>query len=149
VKSAEKEPLLFEGYARSAFFFCGQHTWPRSFCLRMIASPWFERISLFVIMINFITLGMYRPCEDIVCSSTRCYALQYLDHIIFAFFAIEMLIKITAMGLIGKRKYLADSWNCLDLFIVATGLVSSFLFVETRFGLDFEPDWRLFHTNQI
>ena len=47
--------------------------------------------------------------------------LAGFDHFIFAFFAIEMIIKITAMGLYGKDTYLAETWNRLDMFIVVAG----------------------------
>ena len=33
---------------------------PRSWCLKMIQSDWFERASMIVIIVNCITLGMYR-----------------------------------------------------------------------------------------
>lgn len=49
--------------------------------------------------------------------------LQMFDDIIFAFFALEMTIKMVAMGIYGKGTYLADSWNRLDFFIVAAGWV--------------------------
>lgn len=45
------------------------------------------------------------------------------DDIIFAFFSLEMTIKMVAMGIYGKGTYLADSWNRLDFFIVAAGWV--------------------------
>jgi voltage-dependent calcium channel T type alpha-1G len=41
-----------------------------------------------------------------------------MDHIIFAFFTADMVIKIFAMGLYGKNTYLAESWNRLDFMIV-------------------------------
>jgi Ion transport protein len=44
-----------------------------------------------------------------------------MDDIIFAFFAIEMFIKVVAMGAYGKGTYLAETWNRLDCFIVAAG----------------------------
>lgn len=44
-----------------------------------------------------------------------------LDDFIFAFFAIEMFIKMIAMGIMGKGTYLAETWNRLDFFIVAAG----------------------------
>jgi len=28
---------------------------------------------------------------------------------------------VLAMGLVGKSTYLAETWNCLDMFIVITG----------------------------
>jgi len=91
----------------------------RRWFLKIIQSPWFERVSMFVIIFNCITLGIYKPCEDqLKCASTRCFILEYLDHAIYVFFLIEMLIKILAMGFIGKNTYLAESWNILDFFIV-------------------------------
>lgn len=49
---------------------------------------------------------------------------QMFDDIIFAFFSLEMTIKMVAMGIYGKGTYLADSWNRLDFFIVVAGWVS-------------------------
>lgn len=74
-----------------------------------------------VILLNCLTLGMYRPCNDEVCDTIRCKVLEGFDHLIFAFFAIEMCIKVTAMGLVGKKTYLAETWNRLDMFIVVAG----------------------------
>lgn len=37
---------------------------------------WFERVSMLVILLNCVTLGMFRPCEDIACDSQRCRILQ-------------------------------------------------------------------------
>lgn len=52
------------------------------------------------------------------------------DDIIFAFFSLEMGIKMLAMGVTGKNTYLADSWNRLDFFIVLAGAVEYCLQVE-------------------
>ena len=82
---------------------------------------WFERISMCVIILNCVTLGMYQPCSDEVCTTVRCRLLEGFDHFIFAFFAIEMLIKMVAMGVWGKDTYLAEAWNRLDCFIVVAG----------------------------
>lgn len=76
---------------------------------------------MMVIILNCITLGMYRPCSDIECDSQRCLILQGFDHFIFAFFAAEMVVKVMAMGFIGKQGYLGETWNRLDFFIVVAG----------------------------
>ena len=47
--------------------------WP---AVSLTASTWFERISMLVILLNCVTLGMFRPCEDIACDSQRCRILQ-------------------------------------------------------------------------
>ncbi|KAK7788591.1 hypothetical protein R5R35_010993 [Gryllus longicercus] len=82
---------------------------------------WFERISMLVILLNCVTLGMYRPCMDEPCNNPRCKILEVFDELIFAFFTIEMAVKMTAMGAWGKGTYLADPWNRLDAFIVLAG----------------------------
>ncbi|GFT10313.1 voltage-dependent T-type calcium channel subunit alpha-1I [Nephila pilipes] len=64
---------------------------------------------------------MYQPCADEVCTSSRCRLLEMFDDFIFAFFAIEMMIKTIAMGITGKGSYMSDSWNRLDCFIVFAG----------------------------
>ncbi|KAJ1526949.1 hypothetical protein ONE63_008497 [Megalurothrips usitatus] len=78
---------------------------------------------MIVILFNCITLGMYQPCVDEECQGNRCKMLQLFDDLIFGFFAIEMGIKMTAMGVYGKGRYLADSWNRLDMFIVVAGFL--------------------------
>ncbi|XP_034543706.1 voltage-dependent T-type calcium channel subunit alpha-1I [Notolabrus celidotus] len=105
-------------------FFClKQTTCPRSWCIRMVCSPWFERVSMMVILLNCVTLGMYQPCENIDCSSDRCQILQAFDAFIYIFFAMEMVIKMVALGIFGRRCYLGDTWNRLDFFIVMAGMI--------------------------
>ncbi|XP_044044865.1 voltage-dependent T-type calcium channel subunit alpha-1I-like isoform X2 [Siniperca chuatsi] len=105
-------------------FFClKQTTCPRSWCIRMVSSPWFERVSIMVILLNCVTLGMYQPCENIDCSSDRCQILQAFDAFIYIFFALEMVIKMVALGIFGRRCYLGDTWNRLDFFIVMAGMI--------------------------
>lgn len=85
---------------------------------------------MIAILLNCVTLGMYQPCSDEVCTTPRCKALQVFDDMIFAFFAIEMIIKMTAMGISGsKTAYLSDTWNRLDCFIVLAGYVHLVHFV--------------------
>uniref|UniRef100_A0AAY4EDL1 Voltage-dependent T-type calcium channel subunit alpha n=1 Tax=Denticeps clupeoides TaxID=299321 RepID=A0AAY4EDL1_9TELE len=98
-------------------FFClKQTTFPRSWCIYM-------RVSMMVILLNCVTLGMYQPCENIDCSSDRCQILQAFDAFIYIFFAVEMVVKMVALGIFGHRCYLGDTWNRLDFFIVMAGVV--------------------------
>ncbi|XP_068439080.1 voltage-dependent T-type calcium channel subunit alpha-1G isoform X3 [Clinocottus analis] len=78
---------------------------------------------MLVILLNCVTLGMFHPCEDIICDSERCKILQKFDDFIFAFFAVEMVIKMVALGIFGKKCYLGDTWNRLDFFIVVAGML--------------------------
>ncbi|XP_058537036.1 voltage-dependent T-type calcium channel subunit alpha-1H, partial [Ochotona princeps] len=88
-----------------------------------LARTWFEHVSMLVILLNCVTLGMFRPCEDLDCRSERCRILEAFDDFIFAFFAVEMAIKMVALGLFGQKCYLGDTWNRLDFFIVMAGMM--------------------------
>uniref|UniRef100_A0A8C4ZN52 Ion transport domain-containing protein n=1 Tax=Gadus morhua TaxID=8049 RepID=A0A8C4ZN52_GADMO len=113
----------FPELAPVVFFCLKQTTCPRSWCIRMPVSTWFERISIMVILLNCVTLGMYQPCENIHCTSDRCQILQAFDAFIYVFFALEMVVKMVALGIFGQRCYLGDTWNRLDFFIVMSGMV--------------------------
>uniref|UniRef100_A0A667Z2J4 Calcium channel, voltage-dependent, T type, alpha 1G subunit n=1 Tax=Myripristis murdjan TaxID=586833 RepID=A0A667Z2J4_9TELE len=115
------ESLPYPTLAPVVFFYLKQTTRPRSWCLKM-CNPWLPA-SMLVILLNCVTLGMFHPCEDIVCDSERCRILQDFDDFIFAFFAIEMVIKMVALGIFGKKCYLGDTWNRLDFFIVVAGML--------------------------
>ncbi|XP_028331534.1 voltage-dependent T-type calcium channel subunit alpha-1G isoform X4 [Gouania willdenowi] len=118
-----EEDLPYPTLAPVVFFYLKQTTRPRNWCLKMVCNPWFERASMLVILLNCVTLGMFHPCEDMKCDSERCRILQDFDDFIFAFFAIEMVIKMIALGIFGKRCYLGDTWNRLDFFIVLAGML--------------------------
>ncbi|KAF0032584.1 hypothetical protein F2P81_014874 [Scophthalmus maximus] len=45
------------------------------------------------------------------------------DAFIYIFFALEMVVKMVALGIFGRRCYLGDTWNRLDFFIVMAGMV--------------------------
>ncbi|KAF6123394.1 calcium voltage-gated channel subunit alpha1 H [Phyllostomus discolor] len=104
----EEQPVPYPALAATVFFCLGQTTRPRSWCLRLVS--WFEHVSMLVIMLNCVTLGMFRPCEDVKCRSERCSIL-------------EMVIKMVALGLFGQKCYLGDTWNRLDFFIVMAGMM--------------------------
>ncbi|XP_065366192.1 voltage-dependent T-type calcium channel subunit alpha-1G isoform X2 [Calliphora vicina] len=128
--SSGEPNLAYPGFPEVALKYLTQGSRPRNWCLMLITNPWFERISILVILLNCITLGMYQPCVDDDCVYNRCKILQILDDIIFAFFALEMSIKMVAMGIYGKNTYLADSWNRLDFFIVCAGLFEYVMHVK-------------------
>ncbi|XP_035389090.1 voltage-dependent T-type calcium channel subunit alpha-1G isoform X11 [Electrophorus electricus] len=117
------EALPYPSLAPVVFFYLKQTTRPRSWCLKMVCNPWFERASMLVILLNCVTLGMFHPCEDSNCDSERCKILEDFDDFIFAFFAVEMVIKMVALGIFGKKCYLGDTWNRLDFFIVLAGML--------------------------
>uniref|UniRef100_A0A3B3DDA6 Voltage-dependent T-type calcium channel subunit alpha n=1 Tax=Oryzias melastigma TaxID=30732 RepID=A0A3B3DDA6_ORYME len=118
------ESLPYPTLAPVVFFYLKQSTRPRSWCLKMVRNPYpFYQSSMLVILLNCVTLGMFHPCEDLNCDTERCKVLQDFDDFIFAFFAIEMVIKMVALGIFGKKCYLGDTWNRLDFFIVLAGML--------------------------
>uniref|UniRef100_A0A8C1G883 Voltage-dependent T-type calcium channel subunit alpha n=1 Tax=Cyprinus carpio TaxID=7962 RepID=A0A8C1G883_CYPCA len=121
------EPLPYPSLAPVVFFYLKQTTRPRSWCLKMVCNPYPFKLkckaSMLVILLNCVTLGMFHPCEDSHCDSERCKILEDFDDFIFAFFAMEMVIKMVALGIFGKKCYLGDTWNRLDFFIVLAGML--------------------------
>ncbi|VDN57760.1 unnamed protein product [Dracunculus medinensis] len=118
----EECELPYPGFVEPALHCLYQANPPRSWALQMVMNPWFDRITMFVILINCVTLGMYRPCEDGPdCTTYRCYILSIIDHSIFVYFSLEMIVKIIALGFCGQAAYLSDTWNRLDFFIVCAG----------------------------
>jgi Ion transport protein len=127
-RNVDKSDLPFPGFAEKAFYCLRQTSIPRYQCLKLITWSWFERVSMFVILLNCVTLGMYQPCAQHAavhsptkCDTTRCIWLEAMDYFVFAFFTIEMCVKMISMGVFGPRSYFAESWNRLDCFIVVTG----------------------------
>uniref|UniRef100_A0A8C2Y6R0 Calcium voltage-gated channel subunit alpha1 H n=1 Tax=Coturnix japonica TaxID=93934 RepID=A0A8C2Y6R0_COTJA len=125
--SEEEEQVPYPALAPTAFFCLKQTTRPRSWCLRLVCNPYpfpeGHRTPMLVILLNCVTLGMFQPCEDVECQSERCTILEAFDDFIFAFFAVEMVIKMVALGIFGKKCYLGDTWNRLDFFIVMAGMM--------------------------
>jgi hypothetical protein len=80
-----------------------------------------------VLMINCVTLGMYQPCEDSGFCDRKCQILKVIDDVIYLYFLGEMIIKMIAMGVMGRGCYLQETWNKLDCFIVISGLIESAL----------------------
>ncbi|XP_051483380.1 voltage-dependent T-type calcium channel subunit alpha-1I isoform X5 [Apus apus] len=57
-------------------------------------------------------------------TSPRNWCIKMVfDDFIFIFFAMEMVLKMVALGIFGKKCYLGDTWNRLDFFIVMAGMV--------------------------
>ncbi|XP_029288881.1 voltage-dependent T-type calcium channel subunit alpha-1I-like [Cottoperca gobio] len=113
----EKEELPYPTLAPVVLLALTQTSPPRSWCLRAVCHPWFERVSILAILLNCVTLGMFQPCDR------TPFLLQALDDGIFVFFAGEMVMKMVALGIIGQSGYLSDTWNRLDFFIVLVGML--------------------------
>lgn len=74
--SSDDPNLPYPGFPALSMNYLTQDMRPRNWCLLLITNPWFERISILVILFNCVTLGMYQPCVDDDCVSNRCKILQ-------------------------------------------------------------------------
>uniref|UniRef100_A0AAZ3NV25 Voltage-dependent T-type calcium channel subunit alpha n=1 Tax=Oncorhynchus tshawytscha TaxID=74940 RepID=A0AAZ3NV25_ONCTS len=119
----EEEELPYPSLYPVVLFRLSQTSPPRCWCIKAVCHPWFERVSMLAILLNCVTLGMFQPCDDVHCLNNRCSFLQALDDGIFVFFAVEMLVKMVALGVLGQKGYLGDTWNRLDFFIVIIGML--------------------------
>lgn len=83
-------------------------------------TTWFERLSMLVILVNCACLALADPL-DRNCSEIKCKRLKKVNVFVLWFFVAEMIMKMTAVGVVGKRSYFSDGWNRLDFVIVAAG----------------------------
>ncbi|XP_031571362.1 voltage-dependent T-type calcium channel subunit alpha-1H-like [Actinia tenebrosa] len=116
---------ILENFEPVAFYFIKRERLPRLFFIHLVSWSYFERISIFVILCNCVTLGLFDPFDD-DCVTRKCQILEKIEFAIYVFFVVEMLCKWMAMGIFGKLGYLADNWNKLDFFIVAAGTFEIF-----------------------
>lgn len=80
--SSGEPNLPYPGFPELSMNYLTQEMRPRNWCLLLITNPWFERVSILVILFNCITLGMYQPCVDDECVTNRCKVLQ-VRHIFY------------------------------------------------------------------
>ena len=112
-------------------FFCLELDHPiRRFAFRMTESVWFERASLIAILGNCYALSTADPCDS-KCQQSHCQIMIWVELVIFVFFFLEMLIKMTAIGVWGKGAYLSDGWNRLDMIVVVAG-TAEYCFATTE-----------------
>lgn len=75
--------------------------------------------------LSFVDIGSHNSLPQCKCTVMQehpsSFLLQSFDDFIFAFFAVEMIVKMIALGIFGKKCYLGDTWNRLDFFIVIAG----------------------------
>ena len=78
----------------------------------IIITSWvFEFIALFVIVANSVVLALG---DNPLLSDTIDWVFLYL-------YTIEMMLKISGLGLIlNEKSYIRDPWNLLDFVIVFT-----------------------------
>lgn len=91
---------------------------------------------LFLPLLSFYMFPFFKFIKLIFFHTTF---LQVLDDCIFAFFAVEMVIKMVALGIFGSNCYLGDKWNQLDFVIVMAGLVSICMFCSSPYSKSLSP----------
>ncbi|KAJ4945658.1 hypothetical protein JOQ06_023339 [Pogonophryne albipinna] len=88
-----------------------------------------EYMSILMILLNCVSFGMYKPGEG------KSYKLEVFDFFVFAFFLVEMTVKMVAFGVYGyTNSYLRNKWNKLDFFI---NIAETFGYFFNILGIDF------------
>ncbi|GMF38757.1 unnamed protein product [Phytophthora fragariaefolia] len=106
---------------RSLFLFDGDSKIRHMACY-LSGHPHFDSTIFSLIVISSIALAVDNPLADP--SSSLATFLKGLDKSLAIVFAIEMGIKIVAMGLIlHKGSYLRNTWNVIDGVIVISSIV--------------------------
>ena len=102
-----------------SWYCVGEQNPIRQLCIFIYYNVWFDRLVLATILINCITLAIKDPTASSTSARNRI-ALE--SELVFTIlFSIEMLIKMTAVGVFGKNSYFADRWNWLDFIVVFSG----------------------------
>lgn len=93
----------------------------------IITWKWFDRLVLFLIILNSAGLGL----KDYLDPDNETEWNQFIESFDIYFtvaFVIECFLKILGMGFImGKGAYLKDAWNWLDFIVVASSLLEQYI----------------------
>ncbi|KAK0098542.1 hypothetical protein PV326_007002 [Microctonus aethiopoides] len=94
----------------------------RSSCRWFIERKWFDNVILAFIGLNCITLAMERP--TISSDSRERVFLSTANYIFTVVFAIEMFVKVVALGMLyGADAYFTSGWNIMDGALVIISIV--------------------------
>ncbi|MES1907626.1 MAG: hypothetical protein MHM6MM_000707 [Cercozoa sp. M6MM] len=127
--SKKDEAFVYQG--KSTVFRLPINNFVRRMCINVVDTKTFDFVILFIIVANSVIIALDNPIEEK--SDAFKSFLRSSDIFFAAAFALEMLVKVIAMGMWcnGKYAYLRDSWNVLDFIVVVLGGVS--LFIESNF----------------
>jgi hypothetical protein len=92
----------------------------RLFIFAIVESVIFDRAVLFVIMLNSVFIAAHDYWD---LDAPQNKVEERLDVIFLILFALECLLKILAVGMLGTNGYLRDTWNWLDFIVVVTGII--------------------------
>ncbi|XP_034538500.1 voltage-dependent T-type calcium channel subunit alpha-1H-like isoform X1 [Notolabrus celidotus] len=124
----EEQELPYPALAPVVLLCLKQTTTPRSLCLQMIHSPWLDYSSILTALLTCVTLCMYQP------NGEHNIYLGIVKALFFAYFIVEMVIKMVALGVVG---YLSNSWNKFDFFINSGEVLD---YILARYGFH----WQVF-----
>jgi hypothetical protein len=88
------------------------------------SSKWFDRIVLFLILANCVTLSLYDPQCDDACKhgSNKEWLLELAEYFFVAAFSAEILINVLANGLFFNEegecralRRIVSLWSCQDI----------------------------------
>ena len=86
-------------------------------------SNFFENFIILLIFLNTVVLTIY-DYNDRDNLTPWNHTLEKIGEVFTILFAVEMVLKIMAQGLIiHKNAYLKDAWNWLDFVVVVTGVM--------------------------
>jgi len=89
-----------------------------------VRSMHFGRFILFLILANCVLLAMDTKEPGFEKTATG-QVVGYSEYLFTALFALEMCLKIIALGFVGHPgAYLADNWNRMDFCVVLLGLLA-------------------------
>ena len=112
---ADTAPLLPDDGDRNPCG-CTKANGLRRGCLNLIAWGGFDGFILLIIVLNSIMMMTDSPM-DTDRTTPKALLIAKLEIIFNTIFTIELVIKVTALGL---GTYMSDAWNLLDLTVVAT-----------------------------
>jgi len=106
----------------------------RKLCIKLIANVWWDRSVLVLILVNALLMAMVDyGCVDAhnelaTHCSQRNLVVKSTDKVFLSCFAIELVVKVIAMGFVATPgTYLRDVWNWLDFTVVVAGLLELLL----------------------
>lgn len=108
--------------AKSALGCLDEENFLRRKCLQVVSHRHFDNLILVCILLNSLTLAMFDYSDRD--SESKYNKILDIFGLVFTFvFTLEALLKIFALGfLFNKKAYLRDGWNCIDFFVVLTGV---------------------------
>ncbi|XP_065554460.1 voltage-dependent L-type calcium channel subunit alpha-1S [Lathamus discolor] len=106
----------------SSFFIFSPTNKFRMLCHRTVNATWFTNFILLFILLSSISLAAEDPIRA---ESFRNQILGYFDIGFTSVFTVEIVLKMTAYGaFLHKGSFCRNSFNILDLLVVAVSLIS-------------------------